>query len=216
MQRLFGKSNPKSNVPAPTIEDTQDRMDKRVTNVDSKIKKYDDDLAKLSDQIKRARPGPAQQRLKQRAMQVLKQKRMYEGQRDQIENQRFNMDEMAFAMETVRDTHEQVQCLKATATQLKTEHKKLDVGDVEKLQDELQDLYDDNQEIQEILGRNYAVQDDIDDAELEAELAGLEDDLLCSNDASYLDDALAVPTSDLPAKKEEETDPSRLEQQLGL
>ena len=179
MQRLFGKSSAKTNVPAPTIEDTQDRMDKRVGSVDTKIQKMDQDLAKLSDQIKRARPGPAQNRLKQRAMQILKQKKMYEGQRDQIETQKFNMDEMAFAMETVRDTHEHVSCLKSTAQQLKTEHKKLDVGDVERLQDELQDLYDDNQEIQEILGRNYAVQDDIDDDELEAELAGLEDDLLC-------------------------------------
>eukprot|EP01059_Diplonema_ambulator_P009019 TRINITY_DN187_c0_g1_i1.p1 TRINITY_DN187_c0_g1~~TRINITY_DN187_c0_g1_i1.p1 ORF type:complete len:214 (+),score=84.75 TRINITY_DN187_c0_g1_i1:1137-1778(+) len=213
MNRLFGRSSaPKA--PPPTIDDTSDRLDKRVGQTDGRIQKIDDELNKIREQMKRTK-GPAQARLKQRAMQLLKQKRMYEGQRDQIENQRFNMDQMQFAAESVKDTIDHVACLKATATQLKTDQKKINIDDVERMQEELQDLYDDNNEIQEILGRSYGMPEEIDEEELEAELAGLEDDMLCNNDTSYLDNALAPP-SELPSTKEEETDPARLEEQLGL
>jgi hypothetical protein len=47
--------------------------------VDEKIKKLDAELAKHREIIKKARPGPAQEAAKRRAMQVLKQKRLYEG-----------------------------------------------------------------------------------------------------------------------------------------
>ena len=212
MQRLFGKKAPVA--PAPTIGDTTDRMDKRLGQVDGRIKKIDDDMNKIRDQMKRANPAQ-QARLKKRAMQLLKQKRMYEGQRDMTEGQIFNMEQVGFAIDSVKDTVEHVNCLKSATQSLKVEQKRLDIGKIENMQDELQDMFEDNDEIQEILGRSYMMPDEIDDEDLEAELAGLEDDMLCSGDASYLDDALAPP-SDLTQPQQDETDPARLEQQLGL
>ena len=203
MQRLWGKPSGKKAAPPPSIEDTVDRMDKRVDSADARIKKLDDELSKLGDQIKRARPGPAQTRLKQRALTVLKQKRMYEGQRDQIENQRFNTQELQFAVDTIKDTQDHVACMKATASEMKVQQKKMNIGEIENMQDDLQDLYDDNQEIQEILGRSYAVQDEIDDADLEAELAGLEDDMLCG----YVRVALWLPPL-TPTRHTETTRPT--------
>ena len=44
--------------------------------MDEKIKRLDGELSKYKDQIKRTRPGPAQEAVKARAMRVLKQKRM--------------------------------------------------------------------------------------------------------------------------------------------
>jgi charged multivesicular body protein 5 len=52
--------------------------------LDEKIRALDKQLVDFKNQIKATRPGPAQERVKQRAMQVLKQKRMYEQQRDQV------------------------------------------------------------------------------------------------------------------------------------
>eukprot|EP01063_Lacrimia_lanifica_P017595 TRINITY_DN24644_c0_g1_i1.p1 TRINITY_DN24644_c0_g1~~TRINITY_DN24644_c0_g1_i1.p1 ORF type:complete len:218 (+),score=89.62 TRINITY_DN24644_c0_g1_i1:59-712(+) len=217
MQRLFGKGPAKKAAPAPTLGDTQERMDKNIGNSDARVAKIDEDLGKIRDQMKRAKPGtPAHNRLKQRGMQLLKQKRMYEGQRDQMENQRFALDQMAFTQESMQSTMDHVNCLKETATSMKAQQKNFDISKIEDMQDDLQDIYDDNQEIQEILGRNYGLEEDIDDDDLEAELAGLEDDLLANNDASYLDEALAPPTTSLPAVAQDETDPSRLEEQLGL
>lgn len=52
------------------------QINKRGESVDEKIKKLDAELARYKEQIKRTRPGPAQEAVKARAMRVLKQKRM--------------------------------------------------------------------------------------------------------------------------------------------
>lgn len=44
--------------------------------MDEKIKRLDGELARYKEQIKKTRPGPAQEAVKARAMRVLKQKRM--------------------------------------------------------------------------------------------------------------------------------------------
>lgn len=45
--------------------------------MEEKIKKLDAELTRYKEQIKKTRPGPAQEAVKARAMRVLKQKRMY-------------------------------------------------------------------------------------------------------------------------------------------
>ncbi len=52
------------------------QMNKRGDTVDEKIKKLDAELFKYKEQIKRTRPGPAQEAVKARAMRLLKQKKM--------------------------------------------------------------------------------------------------------------------------------------------
>ena len=52
------------------------QIGKRGDSVDEKIKKLDMELVKYKEQIKKTRPGPAQEAVKARAMRVLKQKRM--------------------------------------------------------------------------------------------------------------------------------------------
>jgi charged multivesicular body protein 5 len=49
---------------------------KRGDTVDEKIKKLDAELARYKEQIKKTRPGPAQEAVKARAMRVLKQRKM--------------------------------------------------------------------------------------------------------------------------------------------
>ena len=48
--------------------------------------------------------------------QVLKQKRLYESQRDQIYNQQFNVEQTSFVMENVQDSVQTVQAMKAAGT----------------------------------------------------------------------------------------------------
>lgn len=52
------------------------QINKRGESVDEKIKRLDGELARYKEQIKRTRPGPAQEAVKARAMRILKQKRM--------------------------------------------------------------------------------------------------------------------------------------------
>ena len=65
-------------------------------SIDKKIAKLDQDLMKLKNQMKTMRNGPAKNNVKQKALRILKQKRMYENQRENIAQQSFNMDQVHF------------------------------------------------------------------------------------------------------------------------
>lgn len=69
--------------------------------LDEKIRKLDEQLAQHKQKIKSTR-GPAQEAAKRRALAVLKQKRLYESQRDQLYNQQFNVEQTAFAMTSMQ------------------------------------------------------------------------------------------------------------------
>ncbi|XP_019191993.1 PREDICTED: charged multivesicular body protein 5-like isoform X1 [Ipomoea nil] len=99
MMRVFGVKKDKQ----ASIQDTSDRINKRGETVDEKIKKLDTELARCREQIKKTRPGPAQEVIKARAMRILKQKRVYEGQRDMLYNQTCNLDQVASASEETKD-----------------------------------------------------------------------------------------------------------------
>lgn len=106
MKRVFGVKKEKE--PPPSVQDASERINKRGETVDEKIKKLDAELTRYREQIKKTRPGPAQEAIKARAMRVLKQKRMYEGQRDMLYNQTFNLDQVGFAAEGIKDAQQTV------------------------------------------------------------------------------------------------------------
>ncbi|KAJ6809118.1 charged multivesicular body protein 5-like isoform X2 [Iris pallida] len=110
-------------------------------------------------------------------MRVLKQKRMYEGQRDMLYNQTFNLDQVAFAAEGIKDAQQTMSALKSANKDLKGMMKTVKIQDIDSMQDEMMDLMDVSNEIQESLGRNYNVPDDIDEEDLMGELDALEADM---------------------------------------
>ncbi|XP_052195940.1 vacuolar protein sorting-associated protein 60.2-like [Diospyros lotus] len=175
MQRIFGVK--KNRDPPPSVQDASDRINKRGETVDDKIKRLDAELARYKEQIKKTRPGPAQEAVKARAMRVLKQKRMYEGQRDMLYNQTFNLDQVAFASEGIKDAQQTMSALKSANKELKGMMKSVKIQDIDNLQDEMMDLMDVSSEIQESLGRSYSVPEDIDEDELMGELDALEADM---------------------------------------
>ncbi|WJX20097.1 hypothetical protein P8452_09693 [Trifolium repens] len=175
MKRVFGVK--KNKEPPPSIEDANDRITKRGDTVDEKIKKLDVELNRYKEQIKKTRPGPAQEAVKSRAMRVLKQKRMYEGQRDMLYNQTYNLDQVQFAAEGIKDAQQTMSALKSANKELKGMMKTVKIQDIDNLQDEMMDLMDVSNEIQETLGRSYSVPDDIDEEELMGELDALEADM---------------------------------------
>ncbi|KAK9830504.1 hypothetical protein WJX72_012115 [[Myrmecia] bisecta] len=187
MKRIFGTRKPQT--PAPTLEDAGAKMTSRGDTLDDKIRKLDEQLVKHREQIKKCRPGPAQEAAKRRALGVLKQKRLYEGQRDQLYAQQFNMEQTSFALESMKDSVQTVQAMKAAGKELKQtfKSKELNIDSIEKMHDEMADLMDMHQEIQDVLGQSFGIPDDIDEEELMGELDALEDEL--ANE-----DASAVPS----------------------
>lgn len=76
-------------------------------------------------------------------MQILKQKRLYEGQREQLYQQQFNMEQTRFTVDSIKDTVGTVQALSAANKDMKQAFKKnkeLDLNYIDKLQDDMFDM----------------------------------------------------------------------------
>jgi charged multivesicular body protein 5 len=107
---------------------------------------------------------------------------MYEGQRDTLLAQQLNVEQARFAVESIQDTAQTVEALRAGAAEgrraLGAGARRLDLAAIDRLQDEMADLADLSAEINGALGQaSYAVPDDVDEADLMAELDALEDDM---------------------------------------
>eukprot|EP00197_Chlamydomonas_leiostraca_P014229 CAMPEP_0202885486 /NCGR_PEP_ID=MMETSP1391-20130828/41688_1 /ASSEMBLY_ACC=CAM_ASM_000867 /TAXON_ID=1034604 /ORGANISM="Chlamydomonas leiostraca, Strain SAG 11-49" /LENGTH=222 /DNA_ID=CAMNT_0049568737 /DNA_START=44 /DNA_END=712 /DNA_ORIENTATION=- len=217
MRRIFGAAKPQA--PAPTLDETTDKLNLRGDKVDDQIKKLDDQLVKYKEQIKKTRPGPAQDAIKRRALQILKQKKLYESQREQLYTQQFNMEQTRFTVDNVKDTVSTVQALKAATTDMKTAFKKnkeLDLNYIDKMQDDMFDMMDMAREINDAMGRSYDVPEDVDESDLMAELDALEADMAVGEGAkgevpSYLQEP---DLGDLPSAPTKEA--ANSEAELGL
>merc|ERR1719313_2947341 len=80
-----------------------------------------------------------------------------------------------FAQDGLKETASTVQAMKAANKDLKKQFKQINIDQVEDMQEDMSDLLEQAEEIQSALGRSYNT-DDIDEADLEAELAAMEDD----------------------------------------
>ncbi|KAF3961548.1 hypothetical protein CMV_013842 [Castanea mollissima] len=169
----------------PSINDASDRVNKRGETMDEKVKRLDVELSRYKEEIKKTRPGPAQEAVKARAMRPL---HGYEGQWDMLYNQTFNLDQVSFAAEGTKDAQQTMSALKSANKELKGMMKTVKIQDIDNLQDEMMDLMDVSTEIQESLGRSYSVPDDIDEDDLMGELDALEADMGTEADGvpSYL------------------------------
>merc|ERR1711976_510118 len=170
MNRIFGNKN---KTPAPTLTDQCTTIDSRISTVDKKIAMLDAELLKYKTQMSKIRPGPTKKQIQQKALRVLKQKKMLESQRENMANTSFNMDQTNFAIQSMKDTQVTVSAMKAGMKEMKKETKKLNIGKIENMQDEMEDMMMDSEEIMGIMGRSYGIGNDIDEDELEAELDAL-------------------------------------------
>ena len=119
-------------------------------------------------------------------LQVLRQKKLYEGQREQLYNQQYNVDSAAFTMQSMQDNVQVVQAMQAGAAQMaamKKKHKELDVDEIWKTMDKLEDMRADFEEVQDAMG-SYNLPDGVDEADLDAELDALGDEVLLEGPAA--------------------------------
>jgi len=176
------------------MSDMITKVDERGDTIDKKIAKLDGELKKYKDQMAKMREGPAKNALKQKALRVLKQRKMYEQQVGNLRQQAFNMEQANYATQTLKDTQDTVKAMRMGVKEMKKEFKKVNIDEIEDVQDDLADLLDQADEVQEALGRSYGTPE-IDEDELEAELEALGDDIIGDEDASYLDDAIKAPSA---------------------
>lgn len=192
MNRLFGKGKPKE--PPPNLNDVIQGVDGRADNIEKKIARLDAELKKYKDQMAKMREGPAKNNVKQKAMRVLKQRKMYEQQAGNLRQQAFNMEQANFAAQSLKDTQVTIAAMKTGVKQMQKEYKHINIDQIDDLQDEMADMLQLNDEVQEALGRTYDMPE-IDDDELAAELDALGDEIALDDDTSYLDDAVKAPNA---------------------
>ncbi|KAF5358906.1 hypothetical protein D9758_004803 [Tetrapyrgos nigripes] len=190
MNRIFGSSA--SRKPKPSLQDAIASTDTRISSIEVKIKKLDGELGRYKEQMSKLRNGPGKQAIQQRALRTLKQKKMYESQLAQLTQQTFNMESAALTTENLRNTMATVDALQASNKEIKKQYGKINIDKIENMYDEMEDLMERANEIQESLGRSYAVPDELDEADLEAELDALQLEEE-EEGASYLTDMNKVP-----------------------
>ena len=81
--------------------------------------------------------------------------------------QSFNMEQANYAIQTVKDTKTTVDAMKMGVKSMKKEMKKVNLSEIENVQDDLEDMMEDANEIQETLGRAYGMPE-VDEDDLEA------------------------------------------------
>ncbi|CAD6585134.1 MAG: hypothetical protein CYPHOPRED_002975 [Cyphobasidiales sp. Tagirdzhanova-0007] len=209
MNRLFGASG-SSGKPKPSLQDAIASTDGRMDGINDKVKKLDAELARYRDQMKRMKEGPGKQAVQQRALRVLKQRKLYEGQVEQLQQQTWNMEQANMTTENLRNTMATVDAMKVANKELKKQYGKVDIDKIESIHYDMEDLIESANEIQESMSRTYGVPEELDEADLQAELDALEDDLAFESVAgesdaipSYLREDVRETLPDLnPAPKE--------------
>ncbi|KAM5535515.1 hypothetical protein V8D89_010852 [Ganoderma adspersum] len=190
MNRIFGTSASKK--PRPNLQDAISSTDTRMASIEVKIKKLDGELARYKEQMGRLRNGPGKNAIQERALRTLKQKRLYESQLAQLTQQTFNMESAALATENLRNTMATVDAMQQANKELRKQYGKIDIDKIESVHFDMEDLLEQANEIQETLGRSYAVPDELDEADLQAELDALELEVE-DEGPSYLTDLNKVP-----------------------
>merc|ERR1711957_43336 len=177
--------NAKVTVPVPTLDDASAGIGGRVDKMDEKILSLDNELKRYKDKLKTTKSAAAKKNIQKRAMEVLKRKRMYEQQRNNMAGQQFNIDQAAFGIESAKSTVETVAAMKVANTELKRAVKNdLNLDDIDDLADDMADMMEDMNEINEGLARNFSTPEDIDEADLEDEID--EEDIVGDEAPSYL------------------------------
>lgn len=200
MNRVFGKKKAPG-PPAPSLSEASSGVGNQMENLDAKIAQLDKELKAYRDKLKTTTSAAAKSGLQKRAMEVLKRKKMYETQRDQLAGQQFNIDQAAFGIESAKATVSTVAAMKAANAELKRTMKhELKIEDVDELAEDMAEMMDEFNEINEALATNFSTPNDIDEADLEAELDMLADELegdelLGVTDAvpSYLQESTTMP-----------------------
>ncbi|VDN97184.1 unnamed protein product [Rodentolepis nana] len=194
MHRVFGRGGG-SKATAPNLTDAAANIESRIETLEKSINAKRNEAMKYQQQLKNMRDGPAKRSLKTKALNVLKQMKVLEQQRDMLYNQSFNMGQASFAIQNVKDTQTTVKAMKAGVKEFKKETKNMKIEDIEDINDDLFDMLDVNNEIGEALGRSDII-NTIDESELDAELEalGTADDFESFMGA---DTAPSVPSADI-------------------
>ncbi|KAL4798725.1 Snf7 family [Aspergillus venezuelensis] len=196
MNRLFGSKNA---APKPTLEGAISNVDNRVASIDVKLAALNSELSSYQAKMSKMRDGPGKNAIKQKALKVLQRRKQYEAQREQLSQQSWNMEQAGMMQDNLKNVMTTVDAMKTTTKTLKKQYGNIDIDKIERMQDEMADLMEVGNEINESISRAYDVPEDVDEAELDAELEALGEDSFFESSMgesavpSFMQDEVAPP-----------------------
>ena len=105
MNKLFGtkKKVEKPEEPkyeGPTLTETSTKLGERGDVLQKKVNDLNQELMAVKKEMLNAK-GMKKKQLQQKALHILKRRKMYDGQLGNLQNQQFNIDQVAFANESI-------------------------------------------------------------------------------------------------------------------
>lgn len=149
------------------------QVDTHIETLDVKLSKINAELTQYQQKLSKMRDGPGKTAIRQKALKLLQRRKQLEAQKDQLEQQSFNMEQADMMTTNLKNVMTTVDAMKTTNKTLKQQYGKINIDKIERMQDEMADLMEMGNEIQESLGRAYDVPEDVDEADLDAELEAL-------------------------------------------
>mmetsp|Transcript_4570 Transcript_4570/g.16370 ORF Transcript_4570/g.16370 Transcript_4570/m.16370 type:complete len:241 (+) Transcript_4570:337-1059(+) len=170
------------------LEETKEMLGKRQLVIERKIAA---EVAKAKEYAKAKN--------KRMALACLKRRKMYEGQLDQIQSYIEKLDSQLIAIQSAQDVSSVTTVIKDSNVHMKNMQKQTNIDAVENLMDDVMETHENQRAIQDALGQPLGMAADLDEDELEAELADLEAETL---DESLLEPVStgAVPGAQVPAQ----------------
>ncbi|XP_042450376.1 vacuolar protein sorting-associated protein 32 homolog 2-like [Zingiber officinale] len=163
--RLLGKPKEQTSALA-TIEKLYETLEMLEKKEKVLLKKSDAEIEKAKQFTKTKN--------KRAAIQCLKRKRLYEQQIEQLGNFQLRIHDQIILLEGAKATTETVDALRTGASAMKAMQKAVNIDDVDKTMDEINEQTENMKQIQEALATPIGSAADFDEDELEAELEELE------------------------------------------
>lgn len=187
-------------APGPSMDQALHNAEMRTGNLESRVATLEAEIAEYKREMQRNRPGTAAYNMyKRKALNAMRQRKSLESRAQMSSNAAFNLEQVRDAKYQQQDNIAMVQGIKAASQEIRLASQQVDLDEVDDLHDEMQDALADVNEVGNMLGRSYDV-DNIDQTELEAELDELEQESVGYGVAgsSQATPAYLRPTNEMP------------------
>jgi charged multivesicular body protein 5 len=175
----------KKEAPPPSLTEASDHLDTSLSSLNTKIDQCDADLLKYKEK----------KISKDRAMQILKRKKMLESQREMMYNTQSVVDQASYLKESAEIVSSTIKTLKQSNLDMKKVFPK-NIDQIYDVMDEMQDYMDDMQEINDVMrDASGMANGDLNDEDLLAEFEALEASSMPATTAT----STAAPTTESAA-----------------
>ncbi|KAF2674285.1 charged multivesicular body protein-like protein 5 [Microthyrium microscopicum] len=186
MNRLFGAKDTKEK---PSLDTASTKLSAQIARLDGEVEVATRELTTILLKLKQKGPR-APPSLRAQAKKALEKQKRKQAMRDQLDDQLTNLQQAGMLQDNLRNTAITVEAMKTTTKELKKQYGKINIDQIDRLQDEMADLIEMGNEIQDSISRSYDVPEDIDEDELDAELEMLGEEV----EMDALNDAQGLPS----------------------